>query len=109
MVYIGSLDYDEQIKKAAGIIIFGCGSMLPYLLKKMEQLNLQEKIKAICDNNVSMQGAQISGIPVLAPNYVCKEYGDLDFLVYNQYFMEICEQLQQNHIARVHLIRQGSL
>ncbi len=109
MVYIGSLDYDEQIKKASEIVIFGGGSMLPYLLKKMRQLNLVEKITAICDNNVDMQGKEILGIPVLAPDDVCNKNRNLDFIVYNQYFMEICEQLYKNQIVKIHLIRQGSL
>lgn len=109
MVYIGNLDYDEHIKKAEGIIIFGGGSMLPHLLKKMEQNDLIEKVIAICDNNAAMHGKEISGIPVLAPDNVCKEYNNCDFIVYNQYFMEICEQLCKNHITKIHLIRQGSL
>ena len=109
MVYIGNLDYDEHIKKAEGIIIFGGGSMLPHLLKKMEQHNLIEKIIAICDNNKDMQGKEISGIPVLAPDDACKKYMNLDFIVYNQYFMEICEQLYKNCITQIHLIRQDSL
>lgn len=109
MVYIGNLIYDEYIKKAEGIIIFGGGSMLPNLLQKMEQLNLLEKVTAICDNNVTIQGKEISGISVLAPDDACEEFNDLDFIVYNQYFMEICKQLVENHIDKIHLIREGSI
>lgn len=109
MVYIGSLDYDEQIKETKGIIIFGGGSMLTRLLERLEQMNLQERIIAICDNNVSMQEKEITGIPVLSPVQAYKKYENMDFIVYNRYFMEICEQLQKNDIPRIHLIRQGSL
>lgn len=109
MVYIGSLDYDEQIKTAAEIIIFGGGSMLPCLLKKMKQLSIVGNIIAICDNNTAMHGKEICEIPVLSPKYIFENYGNSDFIVYNQYFKEICEQLRENHIKRIHLIRQGSL
>lgn len=109
MVFIGSLEYDEQIQEAAGIVIYGGGRMLPHLLAKMEQLGLLGKIKAISDVNTAIQGKRMVGIPVLSPKDVCKRYRDSDFIVYNQYFMEICEQLNAEGIKRVHLIRQGSL
>lgn len=109
MTYIGSLNYDEQLKKAKGIIIFGGGSMLGRLLERMRQMELTEKIVAVCDNSVSLQKQGISGIPVLSPEYACEKYRDMDFIVYNRYFMEICEQLRKSSITRIHLIRQGSL
>lgn len=109
MLYIGSMDYDEQLKKAEGIIIFGGGSMLGCLLERMRQMELTEKIVAVCDNSVSLQKQEVAGIPVLSPDYACEKYGDMDFIVYNQYFMEICKQLQKNRVTRIHLIRQGSL
>lgn len=109
MVYIGSLEFDDEIKKAKEIVIFGGGSMLSRLLKKMDKLNITEKIVAICDNNVAVQGKKVYGIPVLSPRYVCENYREADFIVYNRYFIEICEQLERNHIPGIHLIRQGSL
>lgn len=39
----------------------------------------------------------------------CRQYKDTDYIIYNQYFMENCEQLQKNNITGIHLIRQGSL
>lgn len=109
MVYIGSLEYDEQLTASEGIIIFGAGAMLPCLLRKMERLKLSGKIIAICDNNAAMQGERQEGILVISPEDACREYRDKDYVVYNRYFMENCRQLQENHIAGIHLIRQGSL
>ncbi len=110
MIYIGSLNYDEQLRKAKGIIIFGGGSMLGRLLERMEQMKLADKIVAVCDNSISLQKqGEISAIPVLSPDYACEKYRDMDFIVYNRYFMEICEQLQKCCVTRTHLIRQGSL
>ena len=108
-MYIGSLEYDESIKKAEKIIIFGGGSMLIRLFKQLEHLDLMEKIVAICDNDIAMQGKEVQGILVLEPRYACQKYKDGDYIVYNQYFMEICEQLRENHISKIHLVRQGSL
>lgn len=109
MVYIGSLEYDEQLKATRGIIIFGAGSLLPYLMKKLDAINLSHKIMAICDNNTAVHGEKLAGISVMSPELVFREYADADYIVYNQYFMEICKQLQENHITGIHLIRQGSL
>lgn len=109
MIYIGSLDYDVQLRDTDGIIIFGGGSMLSQLLNKLEQLDLRRNIVAICDNNIDVQGKELLGISVLGPDDIFRQYKGLDFIVYNQYFMEICEQLHTNHITRIHLIRQGSL
>lgn len=109
MVYIGSLTYDYQIKESKGIIIFGGGTMLTHLLKKLEQMDVAEKIIAICDSDISMQGREIAGMPVLSPMQAYERYRNFDFIVYNQYFMEICKQLKINDIPRIHLIRQGSL
>lgn len=109
MVYIGSLEHDVQLKASTGIVIFGAGTMFPHLLKKMEQFDLREKIIALCDNNTTIQGNRIAGISVISPEHACREYRDVDYIVYNQYFMENCRQLQENHVTRIHLIRQGSL
>lgn len=109
MVFIGSLNYDEQIQEAAGIVIYGGGKMLPHLLAKMEQLELSGKIKAIGDADTAKQGEKMMGISVLSPEDICKKYKELDYIVYNQYFMEICERLNAEGIKRIHLIRQGSL
>lgn len=109
MVYIGSLEYDEEIKKTEGIIVCGAGSMLPLLMKKMARLNLSKKIIAICDNNTNIQGKRAEGILVMGAEQACKKYASADYIVYNRYFMEICKQLQEKHIKRIHLIRQGSL
>lgn len=109
MMYIGGLKFDDEIKKAEGIIVFGGGSMLPYLLKKMKQLNIAERIVAICDNNIAIQGKEVSGVPIMSPKFVCENYREFDFIVYNQYYMEICEQLHRNHIEKIHLIRSGSI
>lgn len=109
MEYIGSLEYDESLKKTNGIVIFGGGDMLPTLLKKLEGMKLAGEIIAICDNNVSLQGKEILGIPVLCLDYILEEYRDLDFVVYNRYSIEICKQLLENHVTKIHLIRQGSL
>lgn len=109
MVYIGGLEYDEQLKSSKKIIIFGAGSLLPWLMKKMDLLNLSEKIIAICDNNNVVQGTKMTGISVVSPEDVYSEYKDADYIVYNQYFMDICKELQKNNIIRIHLIRQGSL
>lgn len=109
MVYIGSLEYDEEIKKTEGIIVCGAGSMLPLLMKKMVWLNLSEKIMAICDNNTAIQGKRAEGILVMDVERAYKEYANADYIVYNRYFMEICKQLQEKQIKRIHLIRQGSL
>lgn len=109
MVYIGSLEYDEQLAASQGLIVFGAGDMLPHLMRKMERLKLSPKIIAICDNNTAIQGERRRGILVISPEDACKEYRDADYIVYNKYFMENCRQLQKNGIMRIHLIRQGSL
>ena len=109
MVYIGSLDYDDSLKETEEIIVCGAGSMLPSLMEKMAKLNLSEKIMAICDNNIAIHGKRADGILVMGVERVYREYTDADYIVYNRYFMEICKQLQENHIKRIHLIRQGSL
>lgn len=109
MVYIGSLEYDELLRATGEIIIFGAGSLLPYLMKKLEALNLSQKIIAICDNNAAVHGEKAAGILVMSPERVFREYADADYIVYNQYFMEICKQLQENNITGIHLIRQDSL
>lgn len=109
MVYIGSLEYDEQLQRSTGIIIFGAGAMFPHLLREMERLKLSEKIIAICDNNAAVQGEREMGILVISPEDACREYRDADYIIYNKYFMENCIQLQKNGIIGIHLIRQGSL
>lgn len=109
MTYIGSLEYDEQIKHAAGVIIFGGGFMLQHLLNKMKELHLEDKVIAVCDNNTAMHGEKVFGIPVWAPDEAFQKYRDTDFIVYNNYFLEICNQLLENNIKKIHLIRWGSL
>ncbi len=109
MEYIGDLRNDKRLKEASDIVIFGGGMMLPVLLDNMNQLHLRDRVVAVCDNNQKMHGKTIYGIPMYGLEYVKHNYKNATYIVYNKYFVEICKQLVENHIDKIHLLRQVKL
>lgn len=106
MVYIGSLKFDDKLKKEAEqIVIFGAGNLCESFIADLRDIGVYEKIVGICDNNSALCNKKIKNISVYDLSIVLKQFPDADFIVYNRYAIEICEQLVNNGISRIHLIR----
>lgn len=105
MEYIGKLKNDKKlVTNKNGIIIFGAGNELGKVLHKLDEMHVKEQVKCICDNNPERQGKETSEIEIVSPEYAFSHYSDSSYIVYNQYRLEICEQLVMSDIKRIHLI-----
>lgn len=106
MIYIGSLKFDDKLKEEAGqIVIFGAGNMCESLIADLKNIGVYKKIAGICDNNTSRGIGKIQNINIYDFATALKQFPDADFIVYNRYAKEICEQLVKNGISKIHLIR----
>lgn len=106
MEYIGKIENDKKLyRDTQGIIVFGAGNSIDKLLNELEKMHLKGRVKYICDNNCEKQGKEISGIKIVNPQYVFNYYRNSDYIVYNQFCVEICKQLLEEGIKKVHLIR----
>lgn len=106
MDYIGRLEFDVKLQdRLEYMVIFGGGEMLPDLLERMDRLRLKERIVCICDNNCKKWGQKIDGIEIMSPKKAFEQFKDTSYLVYNKYSLDICRQLLQEGISRIHLIR----
>ena len=105
MEYIGSLAFDTKLKDAAvNIVIFGAGKKLKSLLNEVQILGIRN-IACICDNDIGGKKESVEGIPIYSFNETLEKFHDADFVVYNRYAMDICQQLMDNGISKIHLIR----
>lgn len=106
MEYIGRIENDKKLYiEEHGIIVFGAGRGLEKLLDKFEEMHMKDRIICICDNNYEKQGKEINGIKIVNPQYAFNHYRNSDYIVYNQFCIEICMQLLEEGIKKVHLIR----
>lgn len=105
MEYIGSLKFDEKLKKAEQIVIFGAGKMCKTLIEELKDIGIEKKIMGICDNNISLSDCEIQNFRIYAFPTALKQFPAADYIVYNRYAKEICEQLVKNGISKIHLIR----
>ena len=106
MVYIGSLKFDDQLKdNTVPLVIFGAGKMCDSLIDDLKNLGVDKKVVGICDNDLSLCGRKMQNIQIYDPATVLKHFPEADFIVYNRYAIKICEQLLENGISRIHLIR----
>ncbi len=105
MEYIGSLEYDTRLRnEAEKIIICGAGKRLEPLLSEFQILGIKNII-CVCDNNITSTREDMDGIPICSLNTAFEKYRDADFVVYNRYAIEICRQLMDNGISKIHLLR----
>lgn len=106
MEYIGKIEYDKKIRNGTGdIVIFGAGNMLRELLGDLEMLGIKNRVVCICDNSSEVCGKTEDGIFICSASQVFKDYKDADYIVYNKYSLDICRQLMENGIAKIHFIR----
>lgn len=106
MEYIGKIENDKKLfENEEGIVIFGAGEKLKDLLLQIGELHIKDKVVCICDNSCKKQGQKIEGIEVCRPGDVFKRYKKEMYIVYNQYSLEICQQLIKENIDKIHLIR----
>lgn len=106
MEYIGRLENDRKLyADEVGIVIFGAGKDLGKILDKLEKLNIKKKVLCACDNDIEKQGKKIMGIEIVSPDYVLIHYSNATYIVYNQFCIEICRQLTEQGIKKIHLIR----
>lgn len=107
MVYIGSLKFDKKLKEdVEQIVIFGAGKMCESLIADLQDIGVdKKKLVGICDNNTVHCNKRIQDIQVYDFNTALKQFPNADFIVYNRYSKEICEQLAQHGISKTHLIR----
>ncbi len=106
MEYIGRLENDRKLQSSeACIVIFGAGKEFVKILDKLEKSNLKKNVICICDNDVKKQGKEISGIQIVSLDYALRYYKNAIYIVYNQFCIEICKQLSEQGIDRIHLIR----
>ena len=106
MKYIGRIEKDISLcEKNEKMVVFGAGKGLKRLLDKLEQLQIKDRVVCICDNNPEKQEKKISGIRVVSLDYALKNYRYENYIVYNQFCVEICRQLISNGVQKIHLIR----
>ena len=104
--FIGKINNDEVLLHTPGIIICGAGAMLDKLVYYLKKIKLQDRVKAIADNNPAKWGTEINGIMVQPYNEIIEKYFNLDFIVYNDYSKEIFYQLIKENVDNIHLIRE---
>lgn len=106
MEYIGRIENDKKLlEDRNGIVIFGAGNDLEKFLDKFKTLGIRDRIICVCDNNCAKQGIEVLGLEIVSPEQAFFNYADAQYVVYNRYCVEICEQLAKEHIENVHLIR----
>lgn len=106
MEYIGRIECDRKLwENKEGIVIFGAGRKLEELLDRLAGVHVGDKVVCICDNNCGKQGKEIAGIRIVSPEYAFSHHVGAAYLVYNQFWPEICRQLAERGIKRIHLIR----
>lgn len=106
MEYIGRIENDKKLHmNEMGIVIFGAGKNLEKVLDKLEKIHEKNKVICVCDNDVKKQGREINGIEIVSPDYALRHYSGAVYIVYNQFCIEICRQLTEQGIERIHLIR----
>lgn len=103
MEFIGNINMDEKLYQSRQIVICGAGCMLNELLDKMNQMNLLDKVVAICDNNQELLGNQINQIQVDSYEKVIGQYPEADYIAYNRFAVEICHQIHGN-VRKIHLV-----
>lgn len=103
--YIGRLQNDRLLKDKKQIVIFGAGKGLDWLLEQLQKLGVKDKVFCICDNNPKEQGRRIEGIEIVSPAYAFSSCNKGSYLVYNRFWREICGQLKEEGIEKIHLIR----
>lgn len=104
MEYIGRLEKDRYIY-GEEIVIFGAGKGLYEILDRLEKMQIKDKIVCICDNDPEKHGKKIEGIEILNPKQIFSSHSSAAYIVYNQFCGEICKQLVNEGIYRIHLIR----
>lgn len=106
MEYIGRIEKDQKLcMNENGIIIFGAGERLESLLEKLEKLCIKDRVVCICDNHLEKHGKELEGIKIVSPDYAFSHYENSSYIAYNQFRLEICRQLVDRKIQRIHLIR----
>lgn len=106
MEYIGRIKNDRKLyANEVDIVIFGAGKDLAKILDKLEKLNVKENVICACDNDTKKQGKTINGIEIVSLDYALSRYTNAVYIVYNQFCIEICRQLAEQGIERIHLIR----
>lgn len=106
MEYIGKIENDRKLLiNEEGIVIFGAGRELEWLLDRIEEMKIKNKLLCICDNAKEQQGRKVEGIKVVTPEKAFQSYKNAIYIVYNRFCVEISEQLVEKAIERIHLIR----
>lgn len=106
MDYIGRIENDKKIRLTTDeIVIFGAGRDLERILDKLVEMCITNRVVCICDNSREKQGKEINGIKVISPDEAINYYNDAAYIVYNQFRIEICRQLKEQGIEKIHLIR----
>lgn len=105
MEYIGRVENDRKLHmNETDIVVYGAGNELENLLNKLEKMHTKSKVACICDQNPEKQGKKVKGIEIVGPEYALNHYVDAAYIVYNRFSMEICRQLKEQGIEKIHLI-----
>ncbi len=106
MEYIGKIEFDKKLcEDKESIVIFGAGQGLKNILNRLDEMNLQDRIVCVCDNSCEKQGQEVYGLKVYNPEDVFQTHRSASYIVYNQFCIEICNQLIKEGINKIHLIR----
>lgn len=106
MEYIGKIEHDRILRESGEeIVVFGAGRGLDNVVNKLDTMGVKDRIVCICDNNNEKQGEKVMGIEICSPEFAFENYSKAAYIVYNQFCIEICKQLLQEKIDKIHLIR----
>lgn len=104
--YIGRIENDKKISLTTDeIVVFGAGRELERILDKLTEMCVMDRVVCICDNSREKQGKEINGIKIISLDDAINCYSDAAYIVYNQFQIEICRQLMEQGIEKIHLIR----
>ena len=100
------IQFVKQIKNVSGVVLCGYGENGKFW-KFFFEYNGVESIQAVCDNDKSIQGKQISeGIVLTDVETAVKKFGDRYFFIAvgNTYAKSVKEQLKENGIKEWQII-----
>lgn len=89
------------------IILFGAGN---YGMATYELLKDDYQIICFCDNNTSLQGKYIFGLPILSPgDILLTKDENTDVVISSSYFLEIGQQLEDMSITEYYIGVDGAI
>lgn len=105
MEYIGNIIFDDKLKQANEIVIFGAGYFARKTLDYLKNNHLEQKIVCFCVSNDSK--IELCGIPVLLIEEAVERYRNAVYIVTGKYDKEMIQALLDKKIEKIHLIING--